>query len=261
VGHGIGVILAGLAIVFAAGVVGRRLAGFVRRFKRLSSADHILGALLGTGEGVLVVAAACWVLSSFGEPLATLRERRSAEGRPLRNQVLAKVESLQTAVRDDPTGQLFTRVNPLREIPAVRRAQQMAELTVDEQVSTMFMQDAQVHAFAQLPVIRKHLEVLRNDAELHAALRKQDLAAVMQCDAIGNMLNDEELYDAVRAHWSELKGALDRVNELKDAGEFREMARSDFSRAQLDAARQAARQLRGRNVQLELPPPQMDSSE
>ncbi len=102
------------------------------------------------------------------------------------------------------------------------------------------MQDPQVHAFSQLPVIRKHVEALQQDTELRAAISKQDLGAFMQCDVIGNMLNDQELYETVRAHWGDLKGALARVSALKDAGDFKEMARSDFSRAQLEAARQAA---------------------
>jgi len=246
VGQGIGIALAGLGIMFATGVVGRRVAAFVRRLKPLRGADHILGALLGTGEGVLVVAAACWLLTTFGEPLTTLRERLTADGRPLQNRVLAQLEALQTVIHDDPTGRLLTRVNPLPEIPAIQTAQQVAELAADEAVFATVMQDPQVHAFSRLPVIRKHVKALQHDAELRAAIGEQDLGAVMQCDAVGNMLNDRELYEAVRTHWGELKGALARVNELKNSGDFKQMARSRFSRAQLDAARQAAQQSQGR---------------
>lgn len=261
VGQGIGIALAGVGIMFATGVLGRRAAAFVRRLKALRGPDHILGALLGTGEGVLVVAAACWLLTTFGEPLATLRERLTADGRPLQNRVLSGLEALQTTIQDDPTGRLLTRVNPLPEIPAIQTAQQAAELVTDEAVFTAVMQDPQVHAFSRLPVIRKHLEALQHDTELRAALNKQDLGAFMQCDVIGNMLNDQELYETVRTHWGYLKGALARVSALKDAGDFKEMARSDFSRAQLDAARQAAQQPRGRSVQLQLPLPQVDNRE
>jgi uncharacterized membrane protein required for colicin V production len=246
VGQGIGIALAGLGIMFAAGVLGRRVAAFVRRLKALRGPDHILGALLGSGEGVLVVAAACWLLTTFGEPLTTLRERLAADGRPLRSGTLAKLESLQTAVRNDPTGRLLTRVNPLPEIPAIQTAQQATELVADEAVFTAVMQDPQVHAFSQLPVIRKHLEALQHDKELRAAINKQDLVAIMQCEVVGNMLNDRELHEAVRTHWGDLKSAMAQVGALKDAGDFEAMARSDFSRAQLEAARQAAQQSRGR---------------
>ncbi|MBU0640613.1 MAG: CvpA family protein [Planctomycetes bacterium] len=209
VGCGIGMAVAGIAIIFVMGMIGRVCSRLVRRRAAFNGADHVLGGLLGGAEGVLVVATVCWGIVTFGEPLARAQQQAAERGFTTDHWAFARLDALRTAVRDDPAGQLFTRVNPLPGMPAVQAVQQVVEVASSPGAFTAALkQNETMREFTRMPVVRQHLDAFEGDELIQAAIKRGDMGAVLRSPQFAAMLNDHELYETVTGNWHELRDAL-----------------------------------------------------
>lgn len=236
----IGMVVAGLVIMFVLGLLGRGLGRLAKRNSTAHCADHLGGMMLGMGEGVLIVATGCWLLATLDAPLEFLQPQGAQAGQvSVANGFVAKLAAAREAVRNDPAGRLFTRVNPIKEIPAIKTVSEMAEATTNPEALASVRQAQEFKEFVAMPEVKKHLDAFRSDKNLQAAIERRDIGAILGSDQFSAMMRDEKLHEAVVNNWSELRAAFGRP----DYGKMKEMAKS-LDPGTRDAALQAAKKFK-----------------
>ena len=203
-----GFALLALGVITLAGFVGRRIARRLRKHPHFKGADHILGGLVGSAEGVLVVVVGCWLLVTFEGPIESLHRRLPADQGGTQSWVVDTLYEMHATVRNDDTGQWLTRTNPLEEIPVVQTAQMVAEFTTDPGQVLAAIDEGRLNAVAELPEVKRYVQAFEEDTALKQALQRGDVTAIINNPHVRSMLNDRDLHRALLAHRDEIRRAV-----------------------------------------------------
>jgi hypothetical protein len=231
---GLSVAAAGLlgTLVFATLIVGgvtifaggwrRRL----RRNRHFRGLDHIAGGLLGAGEGAALVAAGCWLLTSFAEPLELLQQRLYVVGSssPVMRQVAHGLGQLSTSVRNDRTGQWLAAHNPLERMPIVQAGHMAVDFAADPSRVFEALESGKLAELAELPEVKRHLAAFEQDAALQRALEERDVDAILSNRTVRAMLDDDDLQRAILDHRGEIRAALGPVDYERLQREARQLS-------------------------------------
>ena len=213
IAKGVGTIVAGVAIFVGMSLLARALAGRLHQRPVFSTSDHCLGALLGAAEGVLLVAATCWVIATFEEPLAMARYRVHGDSNaPSEHWIFDHIDRVRLAVHQDPAGRWFSAHNPLPEMPVFKTMRNALDAATNPEAYAAVGNDERFRAFAKLPEVKKHLDAIQEDEKLREALGRHDIITVMRSEQFNAMLNDRELYDTVVTNWNTLREVLSEVD-------------------------------------------------
>jgi hypothetical protein len=209
-GKVVGVMGVGLIVILAAGLIGRRL----RRSARGGAwalPDRAFGGLLGAAEGGLAFAALCWGLALVEDPLRVMNERAAEAARPAHPAavwMVDKLDSLNRTLGADPVGQWVREVNPLPEMPAMQTAQQAIGALAEPAAFEALMNSPQMREIAALPSVVRHVEAIRGNPELRAAVEQRDFFTLFKSPQWAAMLSDAELYEAVTSRADGVRSAL-----------------------------------------------------
>jgi hypothetical protein len=190
-----GAVVAGILI--AGAIVGRFGASLIRRRPRLLVADHMFGALLGSAEGVLVVAALAWSVLALEGPISAMRPRLAAGQDSALAIAMDGLNMFRESIGEEYAGRLLADCNPLKDAAPMSAMRQFTEITADPASFHAFSEDERIKALANAPEIRKHLDAMHEDATLRDALRHRNLAGIIQSETFQNMLSDRDLYDVI----------------------------------------------------------------
>lgn len=220
----VGTLAAGIGVLIGIGLLGRFVRGFTRRRPRLYGFDRVFGGAVGAAEGALLIAAGCWTLAIFEEPLRLMRYQFAQDHTAPSSirWMVQRLDDFNAVVRRDPTGRLVRRVNPLPDMPVVQVIQQVAEVVAEPEVFSALVQSPELREISQLPVVKKHLDAIQNDQKLKSALENRDFATVLQSPQWLAMLNDRELFDTIMSRAADIRSAMRSVS----AARAREMAKS-----------------------------------
>ncbi|MCG3127153.1 MAG: hypothetical protein CHACPFDD_02011 [Phycisphaerae bacterium] len=186
------------------GVIGRKL----RQCRVLGALDRAAGGVVGVAEGALFVAALYWCLAIFAQPLEHLKRRAEAQGIGPVVSMLSAVERCGQQIAADPVARYVAEANPLTQLSVVQFAQRAVELASDPEQMKALAHDARVKRFLENPVVEQHVQNLRDDAELRAALKSGNLPAIVRNQRFSALLADAELRQAVEAHYPSLWAAV-----------------------------------------------------
>ncbi len=200
-----GVVGAAVLAMVGVGLFGR-LAGSLVRRSRFAALDRAAGALFGFGEGVAVVAAACWSAATFGPQIDAMKARApsTAWTRP----VFAGIDAFRKGMSSDGFARIALSYNPLTEMPMVRATQQLLTIASDPAAMRRVADSDALREFTQLPAVKRHLDALRGDATLRQAAEQRDLFAIMGSPQFAAMLRDGELHSALAGNYAQLQAAL-----------------------------------------------------
>ena len=220
----LGTLAAGIGVLIGIGLFGRFVRSFTQRRRRLNAFDRVLGGAVGAAEGALFIAVGCWALAIFEEPLRLMRYQFARDHGSSSSiaWMVQRLDDFNAVVRRDPTGRLVRSVNPLPDIPAVQAIQQVAEVVAEPETLSALMQSRELREISQLPVVKKHLDAIRNDQKLKRALENRDFATVLRSPQWSAMLNDRELFDTIMSRAADIRSAMRSVS----AARAKEMAKS-----------------------------------
>lgn len=203
-GYGVVVLVA----LVAAGLLSGGVQRLIRKRPVLNGLNHVAGATLGAAEGVVLVAACCWLLSAFAMPLAMLRARLPQGVQSTPHVLLDTLARANAAVREDPAGRWLVRENPLERVPAVRKAQVLAELGADPARVWAAVQDGRLRQITNLPEVRRHVDAITRDPAMMTALEQNDVATLLNSAHAKRILEDDELQSVLVARQDEMRAAI-----------------------------------------------------
>lgn len=168
---------------------------------------HILnrvgGGVVGIAEGGLLALTACWLLAIFGPSLA--RQAQAVQPQqPQLAAVLTRVGRAHALLADDPAARWAEQYNVLRRVRPVMTAAALSEVAAEP---TLFCElvRGDLSELDALPHLQIYIERFRADPALQQAVQKHDLEAILSNAQIHAALRDEELCKEILAHWQELK--------------------------------------------------------
>ncbi len=218
---GAGPVVLALGIMALAGLLARRLTRRLKKWRHLCGLNHMFGATLGVSEGVLLVAAGCWLLVTIARPLEVLRTQFPPEDRSLSARVIRALADAQAAVYADPAGNWIAERNPLTQLSTVQGLELAADLLVDPARLWAALEDGQLDEFLALPEVRPYVVALEGEPALRAAVEHNDARAVLNHPLGRKALNDRALQRVALEHRAEIRAAVGPVDYNKAAKEAR----------------------------------------
>jgi hypothetical protein len=229
-------VLSFLAVLIGIGLIARRVSFRLRKRRHPGACDHMLGGLLGAGEGVLLVAVVCWLLASFQAPIESIRARLTSDAPELNRRVVDGLAGINAAVKADPVGRWLNQANPLADLPVVQATELLVDFTTNPD---LVLGEEQLQRLAELPEVRRYLQAFESDPEIRGALERGDAAAFLSNPQVRAMFRDRELQRAVLAHRDALRATIDQSDRVCVQSAARESG-SETSPAFRARARQVA---------------------
>ncbi len=216
---GAGIVAVGLLVT---SLVGRLATRFTRERRYLYVLNRAGGALLGVCEGALLAAALCWTSALFGPAIALYAENLAPRA-PLLARGFTYLDEGGTWLRSDPASHWLQEHNLLADVPMLQTTAAVAEVAGDTASFWQLVDSGAMRDLLAEPAVRRHVDAVRSDASVHAAVESRDLATLLRSPHLDAALADDELGRVVARHWPALQAQL--------------------SLAQIERARQAAASL------------------
>jgi len=234
---GAGVVALGLLIT---SVLGRLVTRYTRERRYLYVLNRTGGALLGVTEGAMLAAALCWTSALFG-PALSLYAQNLADKAPVLARIFAYLDDGGAWLRTDPTSTWLLDHNVLAEVPMLQTTAAVAEVTGDTATFWALVDSRAMKDLLAEPAVRRHLDAIRNDPALKAAVASRDVSAILRSPHFDAALADDELGRVVARHWPALQAQLSvaQVQKARQAA----AALDSLNSARLERAYRRAQEL------------------